>query len=313
MTRKNRILIVEDDRAIRDGLSDLLRGEDYMVTTASHGRESLKRSRGKPPDLALLDINLPDINGLEVCRQLRSRGDIFPIIMISARTEPVDRVLGLEAGADDYVTKPFNSNEVLARVRAQLRGRHRLREEETSPSTTKKRRLLRAIMFTDMKGFSRTMHDDESLAISLLRKHDAHISRVVRRYKGTIVEVIGDAYLVTFGSAVQAVRCGVAILASLKNYNTGKRGAERIHVRIGMHLGDVIEYKRGIRGDAVNIAARLQQLAKPDTIAVSESVHDAIHGKMTVKVQRMGARHVKNISTPITVYRITGNNKGARS
>ncbi len=313
MSGKSRILIVEDDPAIRDGLSDLLQGEDYKVVTSSLGRKALKISRAKMFDLALLDINLPDINGLEVCRQIRSRGDVFPIIMISARTETVDRVLGLEAGADDYVTKPFNSNEVLARVRAQLRERHRLRERDTGQTAAKKRRLLRAIMFTDMKGFSRTMHEDESLAINLLRKHDAQISRVVRRYRGTIVEVIGDAYLVTFASAVQAVRCGVAILASLKDYNTGKRGPERIHVRIGMHLGDVIEYKRGIRGDAVNIAARLQQLAKPDTIAVSESVHDAIHGKMTIKVQRVGARHVKNISTPITVYRITGNSKGARS
>ncbi|MDH3251204.1 MAG: response regulator [Ignavibacteria bacterium] len=313
MTRKTRILVVEDDPAIRDGLCDLLRGEDYEVTIAHRGREALKKSRGRQHDLALLDINLPDINGFEVLRQIRSRGDVFPVIIISARTEPVDRIVGLEAGADDYVIKPFNIHEVLARVRAHLRARNRRREGGVRAKATKEGRALKAIMFTDMQGFSRTMHEDETLAIDLLERHNAHINRVVRLYRGRIVEIIGDAFLITFASAVQAVRCALAVLRSFKEYNKSRRARERIHVRIGIHLGDVLEHKKGIRGDAVNIAARLQQIAEPDTIALSESVHDAVHGKMTVVLHRVGVRRVKNISTPITVYRIAGDTKGARS
>jgi DNA-binding response OmpR family regulator len=311
--RGSKILVVEDDSALREGLRDLLRGEGYTVTVSSRGRDAVKKSRRTPHDLALLDINLPDINGFEVCRQIRLRGDDLPIIIISARTEPVDRVVGLEAGADDYVIKPFNTQEVLARVRARLRGRRQLHERRVSAAVRPEGRSLRAIMFTDMKGFSHTMHENEDLAIVLLRRHNAHIARAVRRYRGKVVEIIGDAFLITFTSAVQAVRCALAILHSIREDNRGRRPRDRIHVRIGVHLGDVVEHKKGIRGDAVNIAARLQQIAKTDTIALSESVHDAVHGKMTVRLHRVGLRRVKNISTPITVYRVAGESKGARS
>ncbi|MEO7803074.1 MAG: response regulator transcription factor [Actinomycetota bacterium] len=116
------ILLVEDDLAIREALKMSLEGEgpEHRVTTASNGDEALARWRTSPPDVILLDIMLPGIDGLEVCRTIR-KTDQVPIIMLTAKTDPVDVIVGLEAGADDYVTKPFDTKILIARIRAVLR------------------------------------------------------------------------------------------------------------------------------------------------------------------------------------------------
>jgi two-component system alkaline phosphatase synthesis response regulator PhoP len=116
-----RILVVDDEPEILRGLADNLRFEGYEVITAASGAEALAAAGREAPDLMLLDIMMPAPNGWDVCRTLRGRGIDVPIIMVSARGEEVDRVLGLELGADDYVTKPFSLRELLARVRAVLR------------------------------------------------------------------------------------------------------------------------------------------------------------------------------------------------
>lgn len=117
----SRILLVEDEPAILLGLSGQLRREGYDVHTASTGDEGLALARALQPDLLVLDLMLPGLSGYEVCRALRSAGAQLPILMLTARGEEADRVLGLDIGADDYVTKPFSLRELLARVRALLR------------------------------------------------------------------------------------------------------------------------------------------------------------------------------------------------
>jgi DNA-binding response OmpR family regulator len=116
-----RILIVDDEPAIVRGLEDNLRFEGYQTLTATSGQEGLARALGEAPDLVLLDVMMPTVSGWDVCRELRQRGVDVPVIMLTARGEEVDRVRGLELGADDYVTKPFSLRELLARVRAVLR------------------------------------------------------------------------------------------------------------------------------------------------------------------------------------------------
>jgi len=125
-----RILVVEDDKELRQLVTDRLRDAGYDVTTAGTGPEALERVEEGAPDLVLLDIMLPELDGLEVCRRLRSSHPLLYIIMLTARTDEMDRVVGLEVGADDYVTKPFSLSELVARVRAALR-RLRLTEEST--------------------------------------------------------------------------------------------------------------------------------------------------------------------------------------
>jgi len=117
----DKILIIEDEESILMALEDNLKLEGYEVTTALDGEMGLKAAREKKSDLIILDIMLPKMNGFEICRTLRSEGFATPILMLTAKSQEVDKVLGLELGADDYVTKPFSSRELLARVKALLR------------------------------------------------------------------------------------------------------------------------------------------------------------------------------------------------
>ena len=124
MTVTSRILVIEDDASIRLGLEDTLKAKGYEVAVATRGQAGLELAERSRPDLIILDIMLPDLDGFEVCRRLKNpRGGMpeVPIIMLSARGAELDRVRGLELGADDYVTKPFSLMELLARVAAVLR------------------------------------------------------------------------------------------------------------------------------------------------------------------------------------------------
>ena len=115
------VLIIEDEPNLVLGLRDSCEYEGYDVVVARDGEEGIVKACEEKPDIILLDIMLPKMSGLDVCRHLRSRGVDVPIIMLTARGQEIDKVVGLEAGADDYVTKPFGLNELLARVRAHLR------------------------------------------------------------------------------------------------------------------------------------------------------------------------------------------------
>jgi DNA-binding response OmpR family regulator len=117
----DRILIVEDEQSILMALTDDLRLEGYDVATARDGLQGLALTQKEPFDLILLDIMLPRLDGFEVCKQLRAAGVGTPILMLTAKGQEIDKVLGLELGADDYVTKPFSPRELLARVKALLR------------------------------------------------------------------------------------------------------------------------------------------------------------------------------------------------
>ncbi len=116
-----RILIVEDERAVARGLEYGLRAEGFQVLWARDGGQALDLARTQDPHLILLDIRLPDISGFDVCRQLRQEGKRQPILILTARDEAVDKVIGLELGADDYMVKPYDLRELVARIRAQLR------------------------------------------------------------------------------------------------------------------------------------------------------------------------------------------------
>ncbi len=116
-----KILIVEDEIDLAEGLKDNFEIEGYKVELAHDGEQGLEKAISESPDIIVLDIMMPKKSGFDVCKELRARGDQTPIIMLTARTEEVDRVLGLELGADDYVPKPFSTRELLARVKAVLR------------------------------------------------------------------------------------------------------------------------------------------------------------------------------------------------
>jgi two-component system alkaline phosphatase synthesis response regulator PhoP len=126
----SRILLIEDEPGLVLTLSDLLEAEGYTVESANEGTTGLARATGESFDVIILDVMLPGRNGFDICREIRSRGSDVAILMLTAKTQIIDRVVGLKLGADDYLTKPFDPSELLARVEALLR---RARKENLRP------------------------------------------------------------------------------------------------------------------------------------------------------------------------------------
>jgi two-component system, OmpR family, response regulator MprA len=151
-----RILVVDDEPAVREAIERALRLEGYEVAVAADGCEALERIDSRPPDALVLDLLMPRVDGLELCRRLRHSGDRTPVLMLTARDAVADRVTGLDAGADDYLIKPFALDELLARLRALLRrsepgGRReplRFADLELDPVSFEVRRGDRAIELT---------------------------------------------------------------------------------------------------------------------------------------------------------------------
>lgn len=127
-----RVLVAEDDANLRQGLIDLLEGEGYEVFHAGDGQKALECFRKEAPDLVLLDVMMPEMSGYDVCREIRKSDSRTPIIMLTAKGEEIDKVVGLELGSDDYVTKPFGLHELRARIAAVLR---RSRNNQQAPLT----------------------------------------------------------------------------------------------------------------------------------------------------------------------------------
>ena len=165
-------------------------------------------------------------------------------------------------------------------------------------------RRLAAVMFTDIVGYSSLTQKDERLALELLEEHRRIVRPIVARHNGREIKTIGDAFLIEFGSALEATECAVEIQRSLHDYNQQSNAARRVHIRIGIHLGDVIQRQSDVLGDAVNIASRIEPLAEADGICMSQQVYDQIRNKVNYRIEDLGPHRLKNIDYPISVYRI---------
>jgi DNA-binding response OmpR family regulator len=299
----SRILIIEDDPAILLGLTEYLSDQGFIISNASDGRIGYELALREKPDLILLDINLPSMDGIQVCRMLREQGYKNPIIILTSRGEKIDKVVGLEVGADDYVTKPFDTRELLARIRTNLRRLESVESNKVESDTGKdlKRHLL-AIMFSDMKNYSKKMNRDEKLGLKLLQDHNRIMKDSIEKFKGRIVEIIGDAFLAAFESATDCLNCCINIQEKFRDYNSEKPKHEKIKVRIGVHVGDVIEFEGKLKGDALNIAARIQQIAEPGTIYASENFYLTVKGKTNTEFRKLRTFELKNIKGEIDIY-----------
>jgi class 3 adenylate cyclase len=158
-------------------------------------------------------------------------------------------------------------------------------------------------MFTDIVGFSRRMGADEARMLRLLEIHNQIIQQAVSENHGHVIKTVGDAFLVDFPSVVNAVQCAQHIQDQFRTYNAEKETAEQIHVRIGIHSGDVVQREGDVFGDGVNIASRLQELAEPDTICVSDVVYRDVAKKVPLgTVASLGRPKLKNIAQRFPVY-----------
>ncbi len=174
-----KVLIAEDERHIREGLVDILEGEGYQAIAAADGADALVAFGAEAPDFVLLDIMMPMLDGYEVCRRIRKRDARVPIIFISAKSEEVDRVLGLELGADDFINKPFGVKEVIARIRAVTRRCYRDQPEDASRAPFQMADLV--VRPAEL----RAQRGEETMDLSL---RDVAILRLLHRERGRVVD-----------------------------------------------------------------------------------------------------------------------------
>jgi len=165
-------------------------------------------------------------------------------------------------------------------------------------------RKLAAIMFTDIVGYSRIMSIDETHGMNLLDTHDAILTPIVEEKNGKVLKKIGDAIFAEFKSAVEAVECAIQIQSTLKEYNKERKIDDKIIIRIGIHLGDVVVHGDDLRGEGINIAARLEPLAEPGGICLSQSVYQAVRAQVAMNALRVGEIELKNILEKHVIYKI---------
>lgn len=165
-------------------------------------------------------------------------------------------------------------------------------------------RRLAAIMFTDIVGYTALTQSDETQALEVLERHNRILRPFFSKYKGREVKTIGDSFLVEFPSALDATRCAIGIQKFLRDYNISTHEDWKIKLRIGIHVGDVIAKESDIFGDAVNIASRIQPLAEPEGVCISEQVFDQVRNKLYDPLAEVEHEGLKNVKTPLVVYKI---------
>lgn len=159
-------------------------------------------------------------------------------------------------------------------------------------------------MFTDMAGYTALGQRNESLALALAEEQRRLLRPVFNRHKGRVIKTMGDAFLVEFGNALDAVRCAYDVQRASREFNISQPTDQRIILRIGLHLGDVVESPGDISGDAVNIASRIQSMAEDGGICLTRQVYDQVHNKFELPLRSLGSKSLKNVSTPIEVYKM---------
>jgi class 3 adenylate cyclase len=294
MDLRPHIIVVEDEAVQRQLLADYLAGQNFRVTAVDSGAALHRLVEREAPALVMLDVGLPGEDGFALARWLREKSSRVGIIMVTSAADAVDRIVGLETGADDYITKPFEPRELLARVRSVLR--RGPADHDVAPA-----RRIAAILAADVAGYSRLVGDDEEGTLAQLRAlRKELIDPAIRAHRGRLVRVTGDGLLVEFASAVDAIRCAVAVQRGVA---TGPP-EQRLQFRVGINVGDVLADGDDILGDSVNIAARLEGIAEPGGICLSAAAYEQVRGKLEIAVSDMGEQSLRNIARPMRTYRV---------
>jgi len=168
-------------------------------------------------------------------------------------------------------------------------------------------------MFTDMVGYTALGQQDESLSLALVEEQRKLVRPILSRHGGREVKTIGDAFLVEFTSALDAVRCSYEIQRAVREFNVPLPVEKRLHLRVGIHVGDVVESGGDISGDAVNVASRIEPLAEEGGVCLTRQVYDHVHNKFELPLESMGPTTLKNVSAPVEVFRMSMPWKGSVS
>jgi class 3 adenylate cyclase len=310
-TTSSRILVVEDARANIEMLVALLRQQCYQLNVATNGRAALEALQRVRPDLILLDVLMPEMDGFETCRRLKQTPawrDI-PVIFLTAKSETGDIVRGFELGAVDYVAKPFNAHELLARVHTHLTLDRLNRENQRlllnvlpAPIADKLRKVpgIIADRFEDVSVLFADIVDFTALStrlsavkvVDLLNRVFSAFDEMAEAYGLEKIKTIGDAYMVAGGlpephpdHLAAMARMALAMLA-----NVHQREAELggLNLRLGLHVGSVVagvigtrKFSYDIWGDTVNTASRLELHGVPGRVHVSDAVYARLRDRFS--------------------------------
>jgi class 3 adenylate cyclase len=308
MANDHVVLVVDDEAEVRAMLAEYLESRGYRVREAETARSMFAELEQHPVDVVLLDRTMPDGDGLKFIPSLRDRFDVA-IILLTALGTDGDRISGLETGADDYICKPFNPRELVARIQTVIRRTHRgPPARSTGGGARVARRRMAAVLFADVEGYVRLMHENEAETVQTLWSHRRDvIDPALAAHEGRLVKHTGDGFLAEFSSAETAVACALRIQDGIARDNDGIPVEKRMRFRMGLNWCSVVADHEDIHGDGVNIAARLQTLAEPGGICVSQSVREALPPGENVLLEDIGDRYVKNIREPIRAYHLRRN------
>jgi CheY-like chemotaxis protein len=293
MDEKKTILVVDDMSQIRTILRFNLEKDGYNVIDANNGERALEYASGEnPPDLIILDIMMPKMDGYEVIRRLRESHVTkhIPVIFLTAKAQKKDVLKGIEAGANDYMLKPFKFVDLHRKINRLI---------DMYPH-----RALAAIMITDIVGFSKEMEKNEEHAYSKLLIHNEMIRKSISKNRGEEIKTIGDAFLVRFKSAVDAVKAAMNIQNKFLRYNKDKKDVDQILVRIGIHIGDILIEDNDVFGNGVNVASKIEPLAEPGGICISADAYNVVKKSIDIKVLSLGIKELKNIKDSPEIFKI---------
>jgi len=228
-------------------------------------------------------------------RQLREEEEARQQAQVSAKVE-------LEVGVSQQELAA-SIKQAMLKARAQEVTRPASGQTDKKSDASPQRELL-AIVLTDMVGYSGSMERDEQHTYAKLLEHNNIVRAAIVKYRGREIKTIGDAFLVIFRSANDAVDCAVSIQRTLREFNAGKEAGDKIVIRVGVHLGEVMVTTNDVYGDGVNIAARIEPLAEAGGVCISGEVYAVVRKKIEFKLERLEGVQLKNIAIAPDIYRI---------
>jgi|GEM_PF-679708 len=310
MADEKTILVVDDDEDVRDMIGEYLAGHGFLVLSAENGAAMWRVLEKNSVDLVLLDRTMPGGDGLALVPELRATYDVG-VILVTALANDEQRIGGLEVGVDDYVAKPFDWRELLARINNVLRrvstprsGRGGGKGPRLQPGYRVQRRMA-AVLCADVADYVRLMQEDEAGTLDtwwVIRL--TVIDPAVERHGGRIVKLTGDGFFAEFRTVDAALACAIAIQDGVKDINAGRDVAKQMQFRMGINWCPIVADTEDIYGDGVNLAARLEALAEPGGICVSEPARAATTMSDAVRMVAMGAQKLKNVARPLPAYAV---------
>ena len=293
--RPTHVIVVDDEASTREMVGEYLGLQGFDVTLCDGGASLRRILAVETPDLVLLDLNMPAEDGLSIVRFIKQT-TMLPVILLTATAGAIDRVVGLEMGADDYIAKPCELRELLARMRAVLR---RVRR----PASSLGERRLAAIASFDQVGFSRAVQDDETATLaSLERVFGEIIGPSVARRRGVLFKKLGDGALIEFASVVDAVEWAVAFQAAMHALPPADGGSAPIRFRVGIAIGDIVVAGTDRLGEAIALAVRVQEHALPGAVALSDYTRTLAGSRVSHRFSDLGPCHLKNIAQPMRLW-----------